>query len=88
VSYLAVKARHLFEGYFQNRGSRTVLAFVGAEQIVHILLHVGMNFLESSSCSLNDSGNAAIPATIPATMKITDTMDQITPQHCEEPPYL
>jgi hypothetical protein len=44
--------------------------------------------LESSSCWLNDSRKAAIPPTIPAIMNIRDMMDQITPQHCEEPPYL
>jgi hypothetical protein len=51
------------------------------------LQRVGIKCLESSSCWLNDSGNAAIPAMIPAIMNTRDTMDQITPQHCEEPPY-
>src|SRR5437763_6846821 len=49
---------------------------------------VGIKCLELSCCWLNDSGNAAIPPTIPAIMNIRDMMDQITPQHCEEPPYL
>jgi hypothetical protein len=52
-----------------------------------VLQRVGIKCLESSCCWLNDSGNAAIPATIPAIMNIRDMMDQITPQHCEEPPY-
>jgi hypothetical protein len=47
---------------------------------------VGMNFFESSSCSLNVSGKAAIPAIMPPIMKTREIMDQITPQHCEEPP--
>lgn len=45
-----------------------------------------MNFFDSSSWSLNDFGNAAIPAMMPATMKRSEMMDQMTPQHCEEPP--
>jgi hypothetical protein len=52
-----------------------------------VLQRVGIKCLESSCCWVNDSGNAAIPATIPAIMNIRDMMDQITPQHCEEPPY-
>lgn len=52
-----------------------------------MLHHVGMNFLESSSCWLADSGNAAIPAIIPKIMRTSDIIDQSTPQHCEEPPY-
>jgi hypothetical protein len=47
-----------------------------------------MNFLESSSCWVADSGKAASPAIMPPIMKTNDTIDQITPQHCEEPPYL
>ena len=42
---------------------------------------VGINFLESSSCSLKDSGNAAIPAMMPAIIRMRDIIDQITPQH-------
>lgn len=42
---------------------------------------VGMNFFESSSCWLADSGNAARPAIIPTIMRSRDMMDQITPQH-------
>jgi len=52
-----------------------------------VLQRVGIKCSELSSCWLSDSGNAAIPATMLAAMKIKDTMDQITPQHCEEPPY-
>jgi hypothetical protein len=52
-----------------------------------VLQRVGIKCLESSPCWLNDSGNAAIPATIPAIMNTRDMMDQTTPQHCEEPPY-
>jgi hypothetical protein len=52
-----------------------------------VLQRVGIKDLESSCCWLNDSGNAAIPPTIPAVMNTRDMMDQITPQHCEEPPY-
>ena len=52
-----------------------------------VLQRVGIKCLESSCCWLNVSGNAAIPPTIPAIMSTRDMMDQITPQHCEEPPY-
>ena len=52
-----------------------------------VLQRVGIKDLESSCCWLNDSGNAAIPPTIPAIMNTRDMMDQMTPQHCEEPPY-
>lgn len=45
-----------------------------------------MNPFESFSCSLNVSGNAAIPATMAMIMKASEMMDQMTPQHCEEPP--
>ena len=58
-----------------------------SEVVNQALQRVGIKCLESFSCWLNDSGNAAIPATIPAIMNTRDTMDQITPQHCEEPPY-
>ena len=51
-----------------------------------MLAHVGIKFFESDSCSANVSGKAAIPAMIPPTMKIREMMDQITPQHCEDPP--
>jgi hypothetical protein len=54
---------------------------------IRVAYQVGMNFFESSSCSLNDSGKAAIPAMIPQIINTKDIMDQITPQHCEEPPY-
>jgi hypothetical protein len=47
-----------------------------------------MTFFESSSCWVEDSGNAANPARMPPIMKTNETIDQITPQHCEEPPYL
>ena len=48
---------------------------------------VGINFPESALCSSSVCGNAAIPAMIPATINNTDTIDQITPQHCDDPPY-
>lgn len=49
---------------------------------------VGIKSFESSACSWNDSGNAAMPATMPTAMKASEMKDQITPQHCDEPPYL
>jgi hypothetical protein len=48
---------------------------------------VGMKPEESCSCCANDCGKAAMPATMPAAMKTSDMMDQMTPQHCDEPPY-
>jgi hypothetical protein len=50
--------------------------------------HVGIKCLEASSCWLNDSWNAAIPPMIPIAMNIREIIDQITPQHWEDPPYL
>jgi len=47
-----------------------------------------MNPFESFSCCFHDSWNAAIPAMIEKTMKVSETMDQMMPQQCEEPPYL
>jgi hypothetical protein len=47
-----------------------------------------MNFFESSSCWVDDSGNAAIAATIARAMNIRDIILQVIPQHFEEPPYL
>jgi hypothetical protein len=46
-----------------------------------------MKCCESSLCCAAVCGNAAIPATIPHAMKPSEMMDQMTPQHCEEPPY-
>lgn len=46
-----------------------------------------MKCFESSCCWLNDFGNAAMPPTIPTAIKHNEMMDQITPQHCDEPPY-
>jgi hypothetical protein len=48
---------------------------------------VGMKFCESSLCWAADCGNAAIPATMPQAMKPSEMMDQMTPQHWDEPPY-
>lgn len=45
-----------------------------------------MNFFDSSSWSLNDFGKAAMPATMPQTMNRSEMIDQMTPQHWEEPP--
>ena len=50
--------------------------------------NVGAKCSESCLCCVADSGKAAMPAMMPATMKIKETRDQMTPQHCEEPPYL
>lgn len=47
-----------------------------------------MKCCESFSCSLNDSRNAAIAAMIAIAMNAREINDQITPQHCEDPPYL
>lgn len=49
---------------------------------------VGINFPESALCSSSVCGNAAIPARMPPTINTNDTIDQITPQHCDDPPYL
>lgn len=56
--------------------------------VINIIHLVGINFFESASCWENDWWNTAMPATIPATMNRSDIMDQITPQHWEDPPYL
>lgn len=46
-----------------------------------------MNSFESFSCCDELSGKAAMPITIPAAIKQTEMIDQITPQHCDDPPY-
>jgi len=70
-----------------RRGVRNLLYMILSKNI-KCLYQVGINFFESSCCWLDDSGNAAIPAMIAATMNRMETIDQITPQHCEDPPYL
>lgn len=57
-----------------------------AAQEPRSLHRVGMKFFESLCCSLQLSGNAAMPATMPAAMNSTEMMDQVTPQHWLEPP--
>ena len=52
------------------------------------LQRVGINFFASSSCSVAVSGKAARPAIMPPIMKIKLMIDQMTPQHWLEPPYL
>lgn len=47
-----------------------------------------MNFSESVCCWLKDSWNAAMPPMIPIAMKTKEIIDQMIPQHREEPPYL
>lgn len=55
--------------------------------LLHNTYHiVGMKCFESFSCWLQLSGNAAMPATMPAAIKISEMMDQMTPQHWLEPP--
>jgi hypothetical protein len=59
-----------------------ILAHVQRFQLRRVVFdQVGINFLESSTCSVNDSGNAAIPAMIPTIIRNRDIKDQITPQH-------
>lgn len=49
---------------------------------------VGMKPWLSFCCCSKSCGKAANAAMIPQAIKTKETIDQITPQHCEEPPYL
>jgi hypothetical protein len=50
------------------------------------LYQVGAKCSESFCCCACVSGNAAMPAIMPTAMNKIEMIDQITPQHCDEPP--
>jgi hypothetical protein len=52
-----------------------------ADPNLQFVLQVEMKPSESCLCSASVCGKAAIPASIPATIKIREMMDQTTPQH-------
>ena len=68
----------------KGRSTLSAASLVGASQMLY---KVGMNFLESFSCSLHDSWNAAMPAMIEKIISASDIIDQMAPQQCEDPPY-
>lgn len=73
--------------FFSSKGIKNMSNLARSSIRINLAYSVGMKLSESSFCCAVDSGNAAMPEMMPATMKMSEMKDQTTPQHCDEPPY-